>query len=158
MDNWIVFNREVVTSRIPELESEVGSDFDVDAGKIRPNPLDQIIESTVAEIRTAIASCSRNRLHPETTRIPLSLVNDACALVSYYFATRMPGVAQTVAEDPRYQTWRAAKEKLEAVASCKVPVEDYATGVVSGGQSAAAQIIVERPDEMRFSRGNFGML
>lgn len=158
MENWIVFDRAVVISRIPEMEAETGDNFDAEEDAKRVAPLLQIIDATVSEIRTAIASCSRNRLHPDTTRIPRSLINDACSLVSYYFATRMPGASQTVAEDPRYQAWRAAKDKLEAVASCKIPVENYATGAVSGGQSAAAQICVDRPDEMRFSRGAFGCL
>ena len=158
MDSWIVFDRAVVTSRVPEIESEVGNEFDASAGTTRVDPLDQIIAATLAEIRTAIAACSRNRLHPETTRIPASLVNDACSLVSYYFATRMPGVAQTVAEDPRYQAWRAAKDKLAEVAACKIPVENYQTGAVAGTQSAAVQICVDRPDEMRFSRSGFGFL
>lgn len=149
-----MFDRAVVASRIPDMEVETGDDFDVD-GDPRVKPLNQIIEATIREVRTAIAACSRNVLHPETTRIPLSLVNDACSLVSYYFATRMPGTAQTLAEDPRYQAWREAKDKLKRVATCEVPVENYVTGRVYGGQSASAQVCVEPADQMRFSRQNF---
>lgn len=149
-----MFDRAVVASRIPDMEVETGDDFDVD-GDPRVKPLNQIIEATIREVRTAIAACSRNVLHPETTRIPLSLVNDACSLVSYYFATRMPGTAQTLAEDPRYQAWREAKDKLKRVATCEVPVENYVTGRVSGSQPASAQVCVEPADQMRFSRQNF---
>lgn len=150
--DWIVFDQAVVVSRIPTLESDALNEFDGEKIKV---PLEQIIAATISEVRTAIASCSRNRLHPETTRIPMSLVNDAVSLVSYYFATRAPGVSQTVAEDPRYQAWRAAKDKLEAVASGKVPVENPFTGAVSGGQSAAVQIEVTDADRMRMCRSAF---
>lgn len=153
--DWIIFDTSVVVSRIPTIESDVLNEFD--GAKIKV-PLDQIIAATISEVRAAIATNPRNRLHPDANRIPMSLVNDAISLVSYYFATRAPGASQTVAEDPRYQAWRAAKDKLEAVASGKVPVENPLTGDVTGGPSAAVQICVDGPDSMRFSRGNFGAL
>lgn len=150
--DWIVFDASVVVSRIPTIESDVLNEFDGEKIKV---PLEQIIAATISEVRAAIATNSRNRLHPETTRIPMSLVNDAVSLVSYYFATRATGAAQTVAEDPRYQAWRAAKDKLEAVASGKVPVENPFTGNVAGGQSAAVQIDVCDADRLRMCRGAF---
>lgn len=157
-EEWIVFDRAVVISRVPEIEDDIGNSYDASAGSARKTPIEQIIEATIREVRTAIAACPRNRLHPETTRIPLSLVNDACSLVSYYFATRMPGTAETLAQDPRYQAWREAKDKLKLVATCEIPVEDYATGEVSGGELAAAEIVVDPADRLRFTRRDFDLL
>lgn len=157
-EEWIVFDRALVTSRIPEIESETGDEYDTDDASARAAPLDQIIAATRKEVRTAVATCPRNRLHPEVTRIPLSLVNDACSLVSYYYATRMPGAATVVAEDPRYQAWREAKEKLKLVATCEIAVEDYETGDVSGGDLAAAEIVVDPAEHLRFTRRDFDFL
>lgn len=154
-ESWIVFDRAVVTSRVPEIEADVGNTFDASAGDARPEPIDQIIEATVREVRAAVAGCSRNRLDADARKIPHSLVNDACSLVSYYFATRMPGAAGVVAEDPRYQAFREAKEKLRRVSACEVAVEDGATGELVGGNGASVDICVPPAEAPRMTRRSF---
>lgn len=136
MDHWIVFDKAVVTARISAAEQKPVNALGAGTG----DPLQEIIDDVVAEVRTAVATCARNRLDPDVRKIPASLVNDACSLVSYYFATRAPG-ARILAEDARYQAWAKANEKLNRVRSCEIAVEDYATGSVAGGISSAAQTI-----------------
>ncbi len=148
MNHWIVFDKAVVTARISSVEQKPVNALGSGTG----DPLQEIIDNVVAEVRTAVATCARNRLDPDPRKIPASLVNDACSLVVYYFATRAPG-AKILAEDARYQAWAKANEKLNRVRSCEIAVEDYATGAVSGGVSSGAQTV--HATKLRLSRRLF---
>lgn len=149
--SWIIFDKATVTARVSIVEQKPVNQLG--AGSI--DPLQEIINSVIAEVRNAVATCPRNRLNPNPQTIPQSLVNDACSLVAYYFATRAPG-ARILTEDGRYQAWSKAVDKLNRVRSCEVAVEDPTTGAVSGGTSAGASVV--RATRSRLDRRVFDRL
>lgn len=151
MEPWIVFNKSVVTARVSLVEQKPVNAL----GAGDADPLQEIINNVIAEVRNAVATCPRNRLDPDTTKIPLSLVNDACSLVAYYFATRAPG-ARVLTEDSRYQAWNKAIDKLNRVRTCEVAIEDPTTGTVSGGTSTGASVVYST--RRRLSRKVFDRL
>lgn len=151
MNPWVIFDKTTVTARVSLTEQKPVNALG--AGTL--DPLQEIINNVIAEVRTAVATCPRNRLDPDERKIPLSLVNDACSLVAYYFATRAPG-ARILTEDARYQAWSKAVDKLNRVRTCEIAVEDPVTGNVSGGTSSGAQVI--RSTRPRLSRGIFDRL
>ena len=110
MNPWVIFDKTTVTARVSLTEQKPVNALG--AGTL--DPLQEIIDNVIAEVRTAVATCPRNRLDPDERKIPLSLVNDACSLVAYYFATRAPG-ARILTEDARYQAWSKAVDKLNRV-------------------------------------------
>lgn len=148
---WILFDKQTVTARIPATEWEAVNSID---GKDSPvDALQSIIDMVTAEVRAAIAACGKNTLDPDARKIPLSLVNDACSLVVYYFASRAAGAGTILVQDSRYQAWVKARDMLDRVRTCDIGIEHPATGAVSGSESSSAQIAVRT--RTRFDRSRW---
>ncbi len=147
---WVVFDKQTVTARVPATEWEAVNSIDGEDSPV--DALQAIIDTVVAEVRAAIAACTKNTLDPDVRKIPLSLVNDACSLVVYYFASRAAGAGTILVQDARYQAWAKARDVLDRVRTCEICIEHPSTGVVSGSGSSSAQIAVRTPTRFDRSR------
>ena len=84
------------------------------------NPLTEIIEQVVDEIRGYVAACERNTLGEGTT-IPQKLLATALAMIRFRLSTRLPGFR--VDENRRSENEQAIR-LLERVAACRFANEE----------------------------------
>lgn len=138
---WIELTKSRVIPRISPKEYQKVLAFDNDAHEPGQDLLQEIIDAVLAEIRSAIASCAKNTLDPDPSRIPHSLLNDALSMVAYHIATRV-GMPIEASRDPRYNAWIKARETLDKLRTCAITVENPATGTVSGSTNNAASVVI----------------
>lgn len=154
---WTEISQDLVLQRMTVTERDTVKNVD-DPTTAEGTPIDvlqQTIDSTIAEIRNAIATCERNTLDTTSLKtIPQSLVPTALALITYRFASR--ALQQPIlVQDARYQEYSKALATLDKLRTCEILAENPITGTVSRGESAV-EVVSAR--ETRFSRRNFRMM
>lgn len=148
---WIELNKERVSARLSAEESDAVLGFD-EHRHTGQDLLKEIIDAVAAEMRAAIAMCEKNRLDPRRGYIPMSLLNDALAMVSYHIGTRA-GMPIEGTKDPRYNAWMRARESLDKLRTCAITVEDPESGeIASAGNNGSSVVVSTRT---RMERGNW---
>lgn len=153
---WVSINKTMLLNRMTTFERDTISTVDnpVDEDGNTVDILQQAIDFAVAEMRNAIATCEKNRLDADTTKIPESLVATLITIVVFRVASR--GLKDAVmVQDSRYQMYSRAMETLDELRSCKVLAEDPDTGEVN---SSSSGISVSSFRDVRFSRERFRYL
>jgi phage gp36-like protein len=120
--SWIVITEAAVRSTLAAAELSALRTVQLAAGQA--DPLAEIIERTVDEVRGYVAAHPQNRLGADGT-IPAELESAALALVRYRLATRLP--IKTLLTDARKDEQRDALTLLRDVAGGRfaiVPPDD----------------------------------
>lgn len=151
---WIELTKERVIPRLSPQESSAIMNFDATHHAAGQDLLQEIIDAVTAEIRAAIAQCEKNRLHRNSSRIPMAQLNDAIALISYNVGTRV-GIPITDSRDPRYNVYARAQEHLDKLRTCEILAENPDTGEVPTNGSTGAQLVFTTPSRMDRKRWNF---
>lgn len=151
---WIELTKARVTPRMSPVESQAIMEFDASEHEPGQDLLQEIIDAVLAEIRAAIAACEKNTLDPNPSRIPHSLLNDALSMVSYHVGTRV-GMPIEASKDPRYNAWIKARETLDKLRACAIPVEDPATGKTGGPSGTGASVVIGGCSRMDRSNWRF---
>ncbi|MDR2981861.1 MAG: DUF1320 domain-containing protein [Puniceicoccales bacterium] len=115
---WISLTVERVASRLtgPEMDAVESAAKD----PRQPDPLKEVVEFTVNEIRGRVKACRKNKLGPAGT-IPDQLVGTALAIIRFRLLSRLPVPAlNTPAREKEYDD---AIKLLADVASCKFALE-----------------------------------
>ncbi|MBI3986980.1 MAG: DUF1320 family protein [Lentisphaerae bacterium] len=120
--SWSALTETEVTTRLTGAEVTALKSAALAAGQT--DPLPEIVQQAVDEVRGYIAACRTNTLGAAGT-IPSRLISAALALIRYRLATRLP-VKALLTED-RVKENEAAIRLLERVASCDFVIEDPVT-------------------------------
>lgn len=138
---WIELTKARVIPRISPEEYVAILDFDKESHEPGQDLLQEIIDAVLAEMRAAIAACEKNTLDPNPSRIPHSLLNDAISMVAYHIGTRV-GMPIEASKDPRYNAWIKARDTLDKLRTCAIPVENPGTGAVSNAANNGASVAI----------------
>jgi len=84
------------------------------------NPLTEVIEHVVNEIRGHVAACERNTLGAGST-IPDKLLSSALAMIRFHLASRLP---RFPFDDTRKLAYTNAESLMRRVADCKFAIEE----------------------------------
>lgn len=115
---WITITFEtlkayVVDAKLEALETAA-------LGTDQASPFGEVSPGVISRIRAEIASCSKNVLDPDTTKIPESLKNQACALIVKAMHLRLK---QALSEDQVTEA-KEAIDYLKRIARCEVSIPD----------------------------------
>ncbi|MBE6400731.1 MAG: hypothetical protein E7037_01670 [Verrucomicrobia bacterium] len=138
---WIELTKARVIPRMSPKEYQAILTFDKDTHEPGQDLLQEIIDAVLAEMRAAIAACEKNTLDPNPSRIPHSLLNDAISMVAYHVGTRV-GMPIEASKDPRYNAWIKARDTLDKLRTCAIPVENPGTGAVSNAANNGASVAI----------------
>ncbi|HRQ89184.1 MAG TPA: DUF1320 family protein [Bacteroidia bacterium] len=146
MSNWIELTPDDVRDNMNA--TELTAYRTKLAGPGTPDPLPGIIAQVVYQIRGAVRSCGKNRLHETATLIPRSAEHHAVVLVLYRLANRF---RLDVTEDRRAE-WREANRWLRDVAACQYDIEPPtdeadAAGPVNGPNICRPNRTMSRRDQ-----------
>ena len=146
--SWIILTTADVQSRLADAELVALRNQQLAAGQ--PDPLPEVIERVVEEVRGYVAGCSSNVLG-SAGAIPARLEDAALAIIRTRLASRLPDVG-IMTEDRRTECQDALR-LLRDVAACKfsIPRPANAADATEQGSGAGAQIIHHRPH--RYSGG-----
>ena len=139
--DWTTLSPELVTGRMTTYELDLyrtkfldpADDPDADG-----DPLPEIIEGVISEVRSFVESCQRNTL-AASPQIPRACVRSAVNTVIYQLLSRIPRIEISEA---RTQLYTDAKEFLKGVAKCQpiMPTGSDSTGGSGSGNPSKSGI------------------
>lgn len=117
---WIELTEDDVLTRLagPELTAYKSAALAVG----QADPLPEVLEGVINEVRGRVAACQANKLGDGDT-IPDELKHHALAIVRYRLITRLP----IQMRPERTQEYEDALSALDKVAECKFAIEAPAT-------------------------------
>lgn len=117
---WISITADDVLTKLAGAELSVFRTAATAVGQA--DPLPEIIEQVVDEVRGYVAACARNTLGSAGT-IPAKLKSATLAMIRYRLITRLP----ISIKEERKQEYRDALDLLSDVAACRFAVEEPTT-------------------------------
>lgn len=120
--SWIPLTEADVLTKLSGPEAAAMKTAALGSGQV--NPLPEIIDQVIREVRGYCAACDRNRLGEGST-IPDELLGAAINRVRYELATRLP--VNQLLTDARKEANRDATTLLSRVAACTFVLEQPAT-------------------------------
>jgi hypothetical protein len=117
---WITITTNDVKTRLAGAELTAYQTAALAVGQT--DPLPEIIQGVIREVRGRVAACRQNTLGDGDT-IPDELLHHALAVIRYRLTTRLP----IAVKEERKQEYDDALETLREVAKCEFVVESPTT-------------------------------
>lgn len=134
--SWITIAESDVITKLSGPEIAAMKSAALQAAQV--NPLPEVIDQVVREIRAYVAGCSKNTLGDGST-IPDELLGAAVSRIRFELATRLP-VASLLTEDRRTANANALS-MLRDVAACRLAIVQPATVSPEVVAGAAGEIV-----------------
>lgn len=116
MSNWVAITLDSIKDR--KLADLVEALRTVALGDGQSDPTPNIIAAVTERIRMEVGACPQNRLDPDTTKIPHSLLSIGVRMCIREMKSRLE---QELTEDER-KAWDKDEDYLRRVARCEVIV------------------------------------
>lgn len=149
--SWTTIETSAVKSRLATAELNALRSLQLAEGQA--DPLEEVIQRVVQEVRGYVATCPQNRLSTGQT-VPSSLKDAALALIRYRLATRLP--VRSLLTEERKEEGRDALTLLRRVADCKFVIDQPDDPEDSNVGGTAAQNL--NPQKQNFSRDSLNGL
>lgn len=137
--SWITLSESDVITKLSGPEIAAMKTAALQAGQA--NPLPEVIEQVVKEIRGYVAACASNTLGEGDT-IPDELLGTAISRIRYELATRLP-VSSLLTEDRRRAN-EDALTRLRDVAACRFALVQPETAAADQAGGTNSPAITER--------------
>lgn len=137
---WITLTEADVRTRLagPELAALKTAALATD----QVDPLPEVVEQVVAEVRGYVAACGRNTLGPDDT-LPAELKGAALNRIRFELASRLP--VQSLMTDSRKAANAAAVALLQRVASCQFALVQPETANANQPSGTPVAIVSSTP-------------
>lgn len=139
---WITLTETDVLSSLPESERDLYVNFE-DGDE---DTLAEILEDTVAMVRSKVKACDENIPDPDETTIPKECRQAALAIVRFELMARID--AEDAGESLRVKAYDKAIRFLDSVAACGASISPGASTTKTSVQVISSQTRITGRDKL----------